>query len=111
VWWFFLSSRRRHTRFSRDWSSDVCSSDLKTPSVSAAERFVSTQGGSGRQDGTGPKFQAGGLGQDGYQGSALDSRTDGAIGPDGRSEERRVGKGGGGRGGSDCDSSKKVSAD
>src|SRR5690606_23736380 len=24
----FLSSRRRHTRFSRDWSSDVCSSDL-----------------------------------------------------------------------------------
>src|SRR5690606_40612567 len=25
---FFLSSRRRHTRFSRDWSSDVCSSDL-----------------------------------------------------------------------------------
>src|SRR5690606_41018325 len=25
---FFFSSRRRHTRFSRDWSSDVCSSDL-----------------------------------------------------------------------------------
>src|SRR5207302_4670369 len=25
-----FSSRRRHTRFSRDWSSDVCSSDLKT---------------------------------------------------------------------------------
>src|SRR5690606_41083501 len=25
---FFSSSRRRHTRFSRDWSSDVCSSDL-----------------------------------------------------------------------------------
>src|SRR5690606_24676875 len=25
----FFSSRRRHTRFSRDWSSDVCSSDLK----------------------------------------------------------------------------------
>src|SRR5690606_39531989 len=25
---FFCSSRRRHTRFSRDWSSDVCSSDL-----------------------------------------------------------------------------------
>src|SRR5690606_41191299 len=24
---FFFSSRRRHTRFSRDWSSDVCSSD------------------------------------------------------------------------------------
>src|SRR3712207_6949892 len=25
---FFLSSRRRHTRYWRDWSSDVCSSDL-----------------------------------------------------------------------------------
>src|SRR2546422_10088308 len=27
---FFFSSRRRHTRCSRDWSSDVCSSDLMT---------------------------------------------------------------------------------
>src|SRR5690625_2824646 len=26
---FFLSSRRRHTRWPRDWSSDVCSSDLQ----------------------------------------------------------------------------------
>src|SRR5260370_34603799 len=26
---FFFSSRRRHTRFKCDWSSDVCSSDLK----------------------------------------------------------------------------------
>src|SRR5215208_4583862 len=25
---FFVSSRRRHTRWPRDWSSDVCSSDL-----------------------------------------------------------------------------------
>src|SRR5690606_40502832 len=30
---FFFSSRRRHTTFSRDWSSDVCSSDLVTPST------------------------------------------------------------------------------
>src|SRR5690606_39586971 len=29
VFGFFFSSRRRHTRFSRDWSSDVCSSDLE----------------------------------------------------------------------------------
>src|SRR5690606_40593804 len=29
---FFFSSRRRHTRFSRDWSSDVCSSDLQQAS-------------------------------------------------------------------------------
>src|SRR2546430_8835107 len=42
VWWshsssrrsqycFFFSSRRRHTRFDCDWSSDVCSSDLVSP--------------------------------------------------------------------------------
>src|SRR5205809_1893113 len=30
VLFFFFSSRRRHTRCSRDWSSDVCSSDLPT---------------------------------------------------------------------------------
>src|SRR5690625_5516529 len=28
-WYFFFSSRRRHTRWPRDWSSDVCSSDLR----------------------------------------------------------------------------------
>src|SRR2546430_3408875 len=28
---FFVSSRRRHTRFDCDWSSDVCSSDLDHP--------------------------------------------------------------------------------
>src|SRR3989440_2981507 len=28
---FFFSSRRRHTRSDRDWSSDVCSSDLESP--------------------------------------------------------------------------------
>src|SRR6266478_4438003 len=28
---FFFSSRRRHTRFDCDWSSDVCSSDLRSP--------------------------------------------------------------------------------
>src|SRR5690606_40583993 len=34
---FFFSSRRRHTRFSRDWSSDVCSSDLIHPEQDRAE--------------------------------------------------------------------------
>src|SRR5690606_40944316 len=33
---FFFSSRRRHTRFSRDWSSDVCSSDLATEALNWA---------------------------------------------------------------------------
>src|SRR3712207_7977583 len=28
ICFFFFSSRRRHTRYWRDWSSDVCSSDL-----------------------------------------------------------------------------------
>src|SRR5215510_3082236 len=28
IYFFFFSSRRRHTRWPRDWSSDVCSSDL-----------------------------------------------------------------------------------
>src|SRR5690606_40642611 len=31
-----FSSRRRHTRFSRDWSSDVCSSDLSSSSTSSS---------------------------------------------------------------------------
>src|SRR3712207_6996686 len=33
VFFFFFSSRRRHTRYWRDWSSDVCSSDLLTERV------------------------------------------------------------------------------
>src|SRR5690606_39733605 len=41
---FFFSSRRRHTRFSRDWSSDVCSSDLTfnlpLNRTSVAQHFV-----------------------------------------------------------------------
>src|SRR5699024_11281892 len=50
---FFFSSRRRHTRSKRDWSSDVCSSDLShsmrvstsassvTPAASAFEAICS----------------------------------------------------------------------
>src|SRR5690606_37884869 len=34
-WGAAVSSRRRHTRFSRDWSSDVCSSDLTLRSLAA----------------------------------------------------------------------------
>src|SRR2546422_11686862 len=36
---FFFSSRRRHTRCSRDWSSDVCSSDLYQALVEDAVRL------------------------------------------------------------------------
>src|SRR2546430_5482086 len=33
---FFFSSRRRHTRFDCDWSSDVCSSDLASSAILGA---------------------------------------------------------------------------
>src|SRR5258707_7313502 len=41
VGFFFFSSRRRHTRYWRDWSSDVCSSDLKVMSFAVEDVFVS----------------------------------------------------------------------
>src|SRR5690606_40363757 len=41
---FFFSSRTQHTRFSRDWSSDVCSSDLSL-SVPTSRLFFTTQVG------------------------------------------------------------------
>src|SRR6266496_5645305 len=37
---FFFSSRRRHTRSLRDWSSDVCSSDLPAHTVAFAARHL-----------------------------------------------------------------------
>src|SRR5256886_4612464 len=40
VCFFFFSSRRRHTRFDCDWSSDVCSSDLWMPSLVFAPMLV-----------------------------------------------------------------------
>src|SRR6266511_4261620 len=48
---FFFASRRRHTRFSRDWSSDVCSSDLQRNSFrgrQAAKGVVAPAGAKGR---------------------------------------------------------------
>src|SRR3989442_6901893 len=36
---FFFSSRRRHTRCGRDWSSDVCSSDLFRGEAEAVARL------------------------------------------------------------------------
>src|SRR2546430_2943029 len=52
VAFFFFSSRRRHTRFDCDWSSDVCSSDLlAVPGLqSAAQRS-----GRGRRRGGSPR--------------------------------------------------------
>src|SRR3989449_10119454 len=49
---FFFSSRRRHTRCSRDWSSDVCSSDLRIdhyyPACSSIELYRGILGGRSR---------------------------------------------------------------
>src|SRR2546430_11599695 len=43
VLFFFFSSRRRHTRFDCDWSSDVCSSDLEVAIREAIERHYEGQ--------------------------------------------------------------------
>src|SRR5256885_6340578 len=42
-WFFFFSSRRRHTRLQGDWSSDVCSSDL-TLAIAQVRRPVDRPG-------------------------------------------------------------------
>src|SRR5699024_11833187 len=98
----FFSSRRRHTRSKRDWSSDVCSSDLAglDPRIRPARR-----GDARRQQG-GPH----GVPDDGGLVEYAD-RVLRVIAPCGpcfgaefrgvellRSEERRVGKEGGWRG-------------
>src|SRR2546421_4508999 len=40
LFFFFFSSRRRHTRSDRDWSSDVCSSDLGLRQTVEDTRFI-----------------------------------------------------------------------
>src|SRR3712207_8431075 len=50
---FFFSSRRRHTRYWRDWSSDVCSSDLNFDVPIHAEDYVHRIGRTGRAGRTG----------------------------------------------------------
>src|SRR6266508_4270124 len=44
---FFFSSRRRHTRWPRDWSSDVCSSDLVATGQPVGSRHLVEQTGLG----------------------------------------------------------------
>src|SRR2546427_6838030 len=85
---FFFSSRRRHTRFDCDWSSDVCSSDL---GGGALHRGVSEQGGQGGRQGVVGPGGAGGAGAvvevrvSGGQDSG--DHGGGDEGPGGRSEE------------------------
>src|SRR5256886_8199436 len=51
---FFFSSRRRHTRFDCDWSSDVCSSDLRYGIATAHGFAADHQFGAGFE--LGPQF-------------------------------------------------------
>src|SRR5258707_5944934 len=76
---FFFSSRRRHTRYWRDWSSDVCSSDLSwTGTNYPADIHVAANGRTLY------------VSNRGHNSIALFSVADsGALA---RSEERRVGK-------------------
>src|SRR2546422_6984384 len=83
---FFFSSRRRHTRCSRDWSSDVCSSDLvrlaqRSESLGdALERLAGFEGephlaGSESQIGAGVQLQRLGLGVAQALGDVVDRET------------------------------------
>src|SRR5699024_12173267 len=60
---FFFSSRRRHTRSKRDWSSDVCSSDLlcgRPPPPAAYARRRGAGGGRRKGSSRTPTPTAGG---------------------------------------------------
>src|SRR5690606_39572295 len=87
---FFFSSRRRHTRFSRDWSSDVCSSDL---TIERAARDLRAGNIYVNRPITGAV-----VGRQPFGGIGLSGVGSKAGGPDyllqfvDRSEERRVGK-------------------
>src|SRR4051812_50157356 len=101
---FFFSSRRRHTRLTCDWSSDVCSSDLP---ASRRDLVAATRGGGGRVAGCRPSAYREGEGA----GASRGGRAGGARRPAGRvrSEERRVGKEGRSRGAPDL-SEKEIMA-
>src|SRR3712207_8080557 len=85
---FFFSSRRRHTRYWRDWSSDVCSSDLfeATAVTAAARRPI-------RIDSLVAHLAGGTIQPEVQPAADGDSAADpGAERKRYRSEERRVGK-------------------
>src|SRR5207245_5838888 len=77
---FFFSSRRRHTRCYRDWSSDVCSSDLLLLRRADEGAAAAAARGAGQP----------GQRQEGHPAAEHHPGAAGVAGP--RSEERRVGK-------------------
>src|SRR2546430_7168382 len=86
---FFFSSRRRHTRFDCDWSSDVCSSDLKAIEKGSGQHCYLTNQEAKRK--LGSMVQAA-LDPRGQQGSADCAGQNNWMKNKDRSEERRVGK-------------------
>src|SRR5690554_7624166 len=83
---FFFSSRRRHTRCGRDWSSDVCSSDLHSPMIRASINFLRKPAADARIIGECRLLK---VGRSLIMGEVF-LYSEGADEP--RSEERRVGK-------------------
>src|SRR5690606_40288965 len=73
--WFFFSSRRRHTRFSRDWSSDVCSSDLFAQSFRGASSRARAAAGTGAARRRAPKRPQRGLAVGGRRNAFCGSGT------------------------------------
>src|SRR5256886_10257583 len=84
---FFFSSRRRHTRFDCDWSSDVCSSDLGVRGRRPARGHEVPGPG---ELGGGDRATEGGAG--GFGGGEMRALVLVVVLSIGRSEERRVGK-------------------
>src|SRR3712207_8083821 len=85
---FFFSSRRRHTRYWRDWSSDVCSSDLRTPPCSRAARTSTCLPPGGRRCARSPPPRPA-PSTAGHPGRSHRPRPSPTT-PPARSEERRV---------------------
>src|SRR3712207_8630581 len=87
---FFFSSRRRHTRYWRDWSSDVCSSDLHAAVVLEQDDVVALVLRVGRVD---DRDRVVAAAQHVVALDRVDAREAAELqAVDPRSEERRVGK-------------------
>src|SRR5207245_8267047 len=91
VFLFFFSSRRRHTRCYRDWSSDVCSSDLYSERIPNNVDLANDRTLQRALEHWQPRFLDWWkeLGPNDFANADVYLRT--AVGVD-RSEERRVGK-------------------
>src|SRR5207253_4884104 len=89
---FFFSSRRRHTRWPRDWSSDVCSSDLLDPGFLIGIITNGRQPQSGDPKQTAMPAKGGNAGLTDQDVKDLAAYVIQQNHNPGRSEERRVGK-------------------